>query len=593
MVRRVVLAVTVLFVCAAGVALPAQAPGIVYGVWDLPGVSVAVDPSGAATLGDAISGRLHFEAAPANLAPLNGSASSLHPLTVWVRIPAPSMPAASGPWYLEGSRYVATGTVYARPAGSSTYTGVDFGGRVPFADRGVKRAIPTARIPGSTATGSPIYLRMSIDLEFVPLSIENQSAIDAGDLATLHVQRSVMLLCGIFLTLGLCNLLVFASTRELPYALYSISMLTLAAIGPMQSSELAWEILWPHASLSDMWTRYPALFLEGYVSFAFVYTFLRTWEYAPVLNRIARVVLIVWPLLDFVAVFLFPSIPLGHGLSLADFQAFMMTLMFGLMVVLSAAGVRAKIRGAWFFVVGYGVVAVTYGSYAYSTYFWNDAARAWTYLALLYSRVFEGFALFWALADRLQWTMKAHLNARSQALEATQQLLLETKLSTSDPLTGIANRRAFDKTLAAELLRAGRSASPLSLLLLDVDNFKLYNDRYGHVAGDECLKAVASTVAGALNRPDDLVARYGGEEFAVILPNTDEAGALAIAQDVCSAIYALQIPHEDSSHGVVSISIGVATDRDFPSFASALIEKADAGLYLAKATGRNKIAASG
>ena len=155
----------------------------------------------------------------------------------------------------------------------------------------------------------------------------------------------------------------------------------------------------------------------------------------------------------------------------------------------------------------------------------------------------------------------------------------------------MANRRWFDESLEREWQRALRDATPLSLILADIDHFKRYNDRYGHVAGDECLKQVAAAMQSCVHRGGDLVARYGGEEFAVILPTTDARHAGEIAERVRNAVIALGIKHADSSAGnVVSVSIGVASViPDQPGDGVPLVQAADRALYLAKNAGRNRV----
>jgi diguanylate cyclase (GGDEF)-like protein/PAS domain S-box-containing protein len=163
-------------------------------------------------------------------------------------------------------------------------------------------------------------------------------------------------------------------------------------------------------------------------------------------------------------------------------------------------------------------------------------------------------------------------------------------LASVDGLTGMANRRRFDEILEQEWLRAQRDQTPLSLLMIDVDHFKLYNDSYGHLAGDDCLRHVAQVMREFINRPADLPARYGGEEFAVILPDTDRQGALEIAGRMRLAIEHLGIPHADSPWGIVTFSTGVATL--FPGQGeehSFLVHAADGALYRAKRSGRNRV----
>ncbi len=174
----------------------------------------------------------------------------------------------------------------------------------------------------------------------------------------------------------------------------------------------------------------------------------------------------------------------------------------------------------------------------------------------------------------------------AQLEDANRQLRV---LVRQDGLTGLGNRRHFDDMLGTEYRRAMRMGSPLALIMVDVDRFKAFNDRYGHPAGDACLRAVSAALAGALRRPADLAARYGGEEFAVLLPGTDEAGAMATAARIQEAVRAAGLPHEGSEFGAVTVSMGVtlmAPDAALPGPA-ALVEAADAALYAAKRAGRN------
>lgn len=160
-----------------------------------------------------------------------------------------------------------------------------------------------------------------------------------------------------------------------------------------------------------------------------------------------------------------------------------------------------------------------------------------------------------------------------------------------DGLSGVYNRRYFDQQLGVEFARAARNDTPLSLIMVDVDHFKLYNDRYGHQAGDDCLRQVALALKSGLRRPADLLARYGGEEFACILPETGFEDALAIAQEMERTVRAQKIPHSSSPvDGVVSASLGLAT-RVSPvaGDAAALVGLADAQLYQAKQTGRGRV----
>jgi diguanylate cyclase (GGDEF)-like protein/PAS domain S-box-containing protein len=170
-----------------------------------------------------------------------------------------------------------------------------------------------------------------------------------------------------------------------------------------------------------------------------------------------------------------------------------------------------------------------------------------------------------------------------------------TRLATTDSLTKLANRRLFDEVLAAEWTRHLRSGDDLSLILIDVDHFKLFNDAYGHVAGDDCLRRVAGAVSTAITRATDLAARYGGEEFACILPMTGQAGALKVAEEIRIAVSRLDIPHRLSNAAPhVTASLGVVTvGPGFSGPESRLVTLADEQLYAAKSQGRNRVCESG
>lgn len=162
--------------------------------------------------------------------------------------------------------------------------------------------------------------------------------------------------------------------------------------------------------------------------------------------------------------------------------------------------------------------------------------------------------------------------------------------SLTDELTGVANRRRMNNHLEEEVRRAARSYRPLSVILLDIDHFKLFNDRFGHLAGDDCLIRVALSLQARITRAGDLLARYGGEEFCVILPDTDNEAALAFAESLRLKIANLNIPHpENSCAAVVTISLGVASWLPgLPETSTGLLLKADNALYRAKQQGRNR-----
>ena len=187
-------------------------------------------------------------------------------------------------------------------------------------------------------------------------------------------------------------------------------------------------------------------------------------------------------------------------------------------------------------------------------------------------------------AQKITEERLAEANANLERVNATLQ-----DWANIDGLTGLANRRSFDKLLKDSISQARRQAGPLGLVLLDVDYFKAFNDCYGHLGGDDCLRRVSECIRKALLRPGDLAARYGGEEIAVLLPATDAAGCAEMAERIRAAVTELRIEHSGSKFGVVTISGGAAAmgpahpHKDCAS----LIGAADRALYQAKADGRN------
>lgn len=181
------------------------------------------------------------------------------------------------------------------------------------------------------------------------------------------------------------------------------------------------------------------------------------------------------------------------------------------------------------------------------------------------------------------------LRVRNQ-IELKRQRDLLARLSNLDGLTGIPNRRQFDEMLALEWNRMAREKMPLSLIILDVDHFKRFNDRYGHLAGDSCLRRVAAALAEMIRRPADMVARYGGEEFAAILPGTTLDGAQVVAESMRRTVADLCIEHADSPvHSVVTVSLGVSSVIPIPGcMPNDLLQAADHGLYQAKQEGRDR-----
>jgi len=214
----------------------------------------------------------------------------------------------------------------------------------------------------------------------------------------------------------------------------------------------------------------------------------------------------------------------------------------------------------------------------------QEIYAAWRHRAVLIGALVVTFgAAFIALSVMLSGQLRRRMRAESE-------LVL---LARTDGLTGLNNRRSFGEVLDREWRRARRAHSVFSLLFVDVDRFKAYNDTYGHQAGDDALAAVARCIGDNIRRPADTAAHYGGEEFVVLLPDTPQTGAAQIAERIRAAIDDLALEHAGSEYGRVTASIGLATwTPDQDDEPSAVIKEADEALYYAKLTGRNKVAAS-
>lgn len=196
------------------------------------------------------------------------------------------------------------------------------------------------------------------------------------------------------------------------------------------------------------------------------------------------------------------------------------------------------------------------------------------------------------LGYRLIKLMKQQDLARIELL-GTQDKLLELNrnlelLALEDALTGLANRRQFDLFIHSEMGRARRNETGLALLMIDVDHFKAFNDQYGHLAGDECLRSISAIIIDNIKRPGDLAARFGGEEFAVVLPGTDYVGAFLVAENIRRAVAAADLEHSESPEGRVTVSVGVCGyNPALQAQTEDLIGAADKALYVAKTSGRN------
>lgn len=270
---------------------------------------------------------------------------------------------------------------------------------------------------------------------------------------------------------------------------------------------------------------------------------------------------------------------------------------FGTVTRMSMLTLHPSLTGMWTTLM-VGIVFVIYlylpirltASVALAAFFSVVAPLWWSMaqgVAMMPNEFYRG--LIWLLlANALGFTAANSLQ-RSLRMQFAQSLVLQQLLST-DAMTGIANRRRFDAALEREWRRCQRVGTPLSVLMIDVDHFKAYNDHCGHPQGDACLRQVARLLFETIGRPGDLVARYGGEEFICLLPDVGMAGALSVANKLSAALRHADIAHPRSPAGPrLTVSIGVATAKDLSGRPESLVAYADKLLYAAKAAGRNQV----
>jgi len=221
---------------------------------------------------------------------------------------------------------------------------------------------------------------------------------------------------------------------------------------------------------------------------------------------------------------------------------------------------------------------------------WAQTYREGGIVAVLLAvLLFIGYRLFRQILIR----ERVERELRKMHLALEQSVAELDRLARSDGLTGLSNRRCLGERVDTELARASRQRAVLALIMIDIDFFKKYNDTYGHIAGDACLKLVSAAIDNATRRPGDLAARYGGEEFSVLLPNTDLEGGMAVARRICAAVVAMQEAHRASEFGIVTISAGVyACVPDTSVDGATLFAQADQALYAAKRAGRNQAVGS-
>lgn len=492
---------------------------------------------------------------------------------------------------------------FYQPDGHGALTAIRTGDALAFSTRPYKNRFFVFPLQLAPHSSQVYYLRVHhpTGSVFFPLRLWEPQAFHAYERQD---YVSLAWYFGLALGMILFNLLVYLSLREQLYLKY-VSFVFFMGSSLLIKSGRAKELL-----PDGLWWSNLFVYVGYSLTLATLVVFMR---------HMLNTALII-PRLDRLLKLLIGLLLLGalvFTVALETFARYGVILFMLSTLVILGVGVFCAFqrhRSAYFFVAAFSLVClgvVVTGLYTMGLL----PVNAFTSKALQIGSVADMLLLALAMADRMNQLRQEKAKAQSEALVAQQHLVeslqaseqvLEARvaqrtselqvlnlkleaLSTTDGLTGVANRRRFDEVLASEWARASRTGQPLALLMMDVDWFKKFNDHYGHQAGDDCLRRVAQVFNNSVRRSGDLVARYGGEEFTILAPATDSASALRLAQTICQSLQAQTLAHEASDFGYVTLSIGVAVWVPQPhESAQGLVKSADEALYQAKAQGRNR-----
>lgn len=477
------------------------------------------------------------------------------------------------------------------------YTVTHSGYSVPFQKRPYQSRFFVFPISVPEQFSDTLYLRIeSANSLSIPIMLWDKNSYYRHELDD-HVIQAMYF--GTVAAMVLFNILLYFILRDINYVIYVLfvlsSGLTVAAYNGIAS-----EILWKNSPFLDKYSV-SILFSSSLVIFLlFMRRMLSLKTLAPVLNLINSGLVFSLIIISF--------------LLITSFRTFVkvsavchMTTAFWVLAVSIIFAARRH-RNAYFFLAAFSVLFLTV-IIASLRSLGMLPINAFTASGPQIGSVMEMILLAFILADSYNLLRREKENAERQIKENLEKSNLElerkvrertialekaneelSRLAILDGLTKIANRRRFDEYLNMEWKNHLREKSPIAVILIDIDFFKLYNDCYGHQGGDECLKKTAETIAGIPKRPGDLTARYGGEEFAVILPNTDSQGGFKVAESIRTAVVLLAVPHSKSeTDRIVTLSLGVASlipDKDLTQ--ENLISMADRALYEAKHQGRNR-----
>jgi diguanylate cyclase (GGDEF)-like protein len=491
-----------------------------------------------------------------------------HPRTQWLRFVAPETSARDVAWVLVVSTYVTSGELVLVAPGGRVIEDRSFGSEIPVSDRPIFSHDIDVPVVRNVPMGTRFLLEYTSPYSVPDLQLQTAASIQAADMATSHHAAFIFaFLNGGALTMALFNIVLFALLRRSIYLIYAAAISALVFYQIVEVGT-AWTLLWPHLGLRDDYPSYLIWIVYVALIVVFARRMLNLPTVAPWMDRALFVVFGI-VVLDSLAYVVFPDPLLAAGLY-NWLDPLVTATMVGTMLVAGLVAWRRGVSGATAYVIAFAGSAV--GIVASDIAFYDPAFAAYpemAYLPLSYGVAWESVFLAAALGQRVRDTEREAERLSEYAFR--------------DGLTGIANRRAFDAAIEREWTRLQRTSAMLAVIIFDIDQFKDYNDRFGHPAGDERLKVVASIIGAAARRQDDLAARYGGEEFALLLPNTSVEAAYAIAEDVRRRV-------PSAGEGPLTVSAGVAatTATSDAKQRHALVAAADAALYAAKKAGRDR-----
>jgi len=487
-------------------------------------------------------------------------------------------------------------TIYALRDGQLTDT-TEGGRSLPFAQRPIKHRNFVYPFDASAGQSLELYIqvRTASSLQ-LPLALWTQASFLAKD----HEEQFAFgLYYGVLAAMLLYNLMIFLSIREISYFHY-LHFISGAILFQMALNGLAYEYFWPNSPQWGAAALPTLMFFTLIGALNFSRTFLNLGAHLPRVNRWLRYCAQLLALLALSAVVGDYAVMIKLATVSALIAVVMVFVCGGISLI------RGERQARYFLLAWVALLAGT-AAYVLKT-FGVLPSNMLTEYGLQMGSALEVVLLSFALAHRMtilkEENERIQVQAKQQLEQRVQQRTQELgaaldnlsaantalqALNLTDGLTGIKNRKYFDVHLANEVKRASRGSLPLSLLMIDIDHFKQVNDQYGHLAGDACLRAVATTLLGCLLRPGDDVMRYGGEEFAIILPQTSEAGALQLANKICRTAAALQFEFDGQA---IAITVSIGCHTTLPAIdctSESLIAAADAALYRAKHNGRNRV----